>query len=698
MESTLDVAQRWQMGPEARALVILTGVLLAFGLATVYSASAIVEMQAGYGHAHLLVRQVLGMAVGIVLFAVVAKIDAEVWEKWAWPIMIASLFLLLVVILPFTVKIAPRVHGSRRYLFGSSLQPSELAKLAVVIWASMLVIKKGETLRRLTKGLLPFLVVIGALDVLVMLEPDLSTAMMFTLVLGIILFAGGVRIGHFVALGVLLIPLLYVKIERLNYVLLRMSAFFDPGAAPEVNYQLRQSLIAVGSGQIFGVGFGRGRQQYGFLPFGYDDFIAASRFCALCCAGFQDCAEGAHAIPATGGGRPHGDDGAHRVSSYRRGNRLASNDRTDAAIHFVRPIKSGAISRHDRNSRQHWQLARKGISRSEGEPACIPRASRAAMRVIFAAGGTGGHLYPGLAIARALKRADPRVEPFFIGARRGIERDVLPQVGFAFELLDLHPLYRSRPWANWKTVRGATTAWRMIGAEVRSEPPACVVGTGGYAAGLALAYATAHRIPFVLQESNTYPGITARFFSRFAAQVHLGFPEARRYISPGKSTEVFDTGNPVEPPPPDAGEKAPSRAKWGFPASGGRVLLVYGGSQGSQAMNRVVAEWIERGLSRDLFVIWATGRANYERLAHYESAQVKVRGYIAPLDAAGAAEMIKQSELTVDRLSSTVESLISNPAKLARMRQKALERARPTAAADIAAHILDLIARQQPER
>ena len=269
MESTLDVAQRWQMGPEARALVILTGVLLAFGLATVYSASAIVEMQAGYGHAHLLVRQVLGMAVGIILFAVVAKIDAEVWEKWAWPIMIASLFLLLVVILPFTVKIAPRVHGSRRYLFGSSLQPSELAKLAVVIWASMLVIKKGETLRRL------FLVVIGALDVLVMLEPDLSTAMMFTLVLGIILFAGGVRIGHFVALGVLLIPLLYVKIERLNYVLLRMSAFFDPGAAPEVNYQLRQSLIAVGSGQIFGVGFGRGRQQYGFLPFGYDDFIAA---------------------------------------------------------------------------------------------------------------------------------------------------------------------------------------------------------------------------------------------------------------------------------------------------------------------------------------------------------------------------------------------------------------------------------------
>jgi cell division protein FtsW len=275
MEAAAHVSHRWHMGAEARALVILTGVFLAFGLATVYSASAIVEMQAGLNHWNLLLRQVIGVGVGAAFFAIAAKLDAERWEDWAWPVMIVSLVLLLVVVLPFTASIAPRIHGARRYLLGGSVQPSELGKLAVILWTSMLVVKKGPALRRLTKGLLPFLVVVGALDVLVMLEPDLSTAMMFTLVMGIILFAGGVRIGHFVALGVLLIPLLYVKLERLNYVLLRMSAFFDPGAAPpEVSYQLRQSLIAVGSGQVFGVGFGRGRQQYGFLPFGYDDFIA----------------------------------------------------------------------------------------------------------------------------------------------------------------------------------------------------------------------------------------------------------------------------------------------------------------------------------------------------------------------------------------------------------------------------------------
>ncbi|HST07245.1 MAG TPA: FtsW/RodA/SpoVE family cell cycle protein, partial [Gemmatimonadaceae bacterium] len=167
MMEAATVSHRWNVGVEARALVILTAVLLAFGLATVYSASAIVEMQAGNGHAHLLVRQLMGMAVGVLLFAIAAKLDAEVWEKWAWPVMILSMFLLVVVILPFTSSIAPRIHGSRRYVFGSSLQPSELAKLAVIVWTSMLVIKKGPTLRRLTKGLLPFLVVIGTLDILV---------------------------------------------------------------------------------------------------------------------------------------------------------------------------------------------------------------------------------------------------------------------------------------------------------------------------------------------------------------------------------------------------------------------------------------------------------------------------------------------------------------------------------------------------
>lgn len=265
------------MGPEARLILLMTACLLAFGLATVYSASAILAQSKDLGSGYFFIRQLAGIAVGLVALAVFAKVDAELWSKYAWPLMLLSLFLLLLIIMPFTESIAPRIRGSRRFLVGSSLQPSELGKIAVIAWTSMLVVKKGDALRRLTKGLLPFLVVVGALDILVALEPDLSVAMMYTLIMGIILFAGGVRIGHFVVLGIVAVPLLWGQMQRLNYALLRMTAFFDPGSAPtHVSDQLKQSLIAVGSGQIFGLGFGRGRQQLGFLPLAYDDFIAGS--------------------------------------------------------------------------------------------------------------------------------------------------------------------------------------------------------------------------------------------------------------------------------------------------------------------------------------------------------------------------------------------------------------------------------------
>jgi cell division protein FtsW len=271
------IRERWRMGAEARALVLVTGALLAFGLAVMYSASAIVAVDTGHGSAYYLVRQLAGIVAGTVAFAIAAKWDAERWTRWAWPLMGASLVLMLVVVLPFTQAIAPRIHGSRRFLFGASVQPSELAKLAVVVWTAMLVVRKGDALRGLTKGVLPFVVVVGALDLLSAVEPDLSTAMLYTLLMAIVLFSGGVRIGHFLVLGALSIPLLWHEAERLHYVLLRTISFFDPGAAPaQVGYQLRQSLIAVGSGRLLGVGFGQGWQQYGFLPFPFNDFIASN--------------------------------------------------------------------------------------------------------------------------------------------------------------------------------------------------------------------------------------------------------------------------------------------------------------------------------------------------------------------------------------------------------------------------------------
>jgi UDP-N-acetylglucosamine--N-acetylmuramyl-(pentapeptide) pyrophosphoryl-undecaprenol N-acetylglucosamine transferase len=363
------------------------------------------------------------------------------------------------------------------------------------------------------------------------------------------------------------------------------------------------------------------------------------------------------------------------------------------------------------------------------------------VRILFAGGGTGGHLYPGLAIARAMRRLDTRVEPFFIGAMRGIERQVLPTTEFPFELLDLHPLYRSHPWSNWRTVKGAVSAWSRVSLIAAESHPACIVGTGGYASGIALAYGAFHRLPIAIQEQNSFPGLTTRFFSRFARQVHNGFPEASKHLSPGRHSQIFDTGNPIDPPPSPLPDRRAARAEWGFPPDGGRVMLVFGGSQGAKAINDAVARWLDGHTLKELFIIWATGEKTYHEFAALESDRVRIVPYLAPiarayaaadfaltrggamataelcawgippivvplptaaadhqtanakaLAAAGAAEFIPQSELSSERLDHSVRSLVMNPGLLAQRSAAAMSRARPKAAEDIARHILDILA------
>ncbi|HXT15785.1 MAG TPA: UDP-N-acetylglucosamine--N-acetylmuramyl-(pentapeptide) pyrophosphoryl-undecaprenol N-acetylglucosamine transferase [Gemmatimonadaceae bacterium] len=361
-------------------------------------------------------------------------------------------------------------------------------------------------------------------------------------------------------------------------------------------------------------------------------------------------------------------------------------------------------------------------------------------RIVFAGGGTGGHLYPGIAIARALVRADASVEPFFIGAQRGIERTVLPTTEFPYLLLDLHPLYRTAVWNNAKTVAGLSTSWRRLSAMVKQERPALIVGTGGYAAGLALAYAVMHRIPIVQQAGDSFPGLTARAFSRWSREIYLNFPEAARVLTSHHPGSLIDTGAPIEPPPSPRPDRAAARVKWGFPPTGGHVLLVYGGSQGSRAINEVVAEWVDRSLPENLYVIWGTGRATYEQFKHCEGPRVRVRDYLAPiseayaatdlavaragamttaelfaweipailiplptaaadhqstnavtLERAGAAIHIPQAQFTVERLDATVRKLLESPGEMDRLSAGAAARARPNAAAEIARRILHLL-------
>lgn len=362
------------------------------------------------------------------------------------------------------------------------------------------------------------------------------------------------------------------------------------------------------------------------------------------------------------------------------------------------------------------------------------------MNVFFAGGGTGGHLYPALAIARAMVAADPRVRPFFIGAKRGIEREILPTAEFPFELLDLHPLYRSQPWRNWRTATGSVTSWRKIAQIAAASPPCALVATGGYAAGVALGFAAARRIPIVIQEQNSFPGLTVRWFASRATQIHLGFPEAARQLHLSPRTQLFTSGNPIAAPIPMEQRPAPAGAedKWGFKDPARPTVLVFGGSQGAEAINRVVAEWVLNGIG-DANLIWATGRANYDKYARLDGPSVRIAPFLSPmadaycaadvavtragamttaelsawgipailvplptaaadhqtanataLSASGAAVMIRQSAFTARSLSETITLLLRTPGMLQGLREKTLMRARPNAAQDIANHILSM--------
>ncbi|MCC7053087.1 MAG: FtsW/RodA/SpoVE family cell cycle protein [Gemmatimonadaceae bacterium] len=267
------VRERWRMGVEARALLLITAILLVLGLATVYSATVIVAQQKNLTPSYYLVRQLVGAGLGIVAFAVCAKFDAERLREYAWHIMIASLVSMLLVLL-----ISSNVNGSKRFLFSHAVQPSEFAKVAVILWTAMLAAKKGEQLRRLGKGLLPFFAVNGTLAVLAILEPDVSVALFYMALMGAMLFIAGARVGHFLLIGLLVIPLAWGRMN--GYVKCRIADWRDQpravGCAQDINLQTRQSMIAIGAGRMFGVGFGEGRQQSGFLPFQYTDFIGSN--------------------------------------------------------------------------------------------------------------------------------------------------------------------------------------------------------------------------------------------------------------------------------------------------------------------------------------------------------------------------------------------------------------------------------------
>jgi cell division protein FtsW len=263
---------RW----ETRLLAVVTLVLLVFGIAATYGASSLLTVKGEAVGARFALRQLSGALIGGVLLLALSRTDYWRWRDWAWPLLLVTLGFLVIPLLPFTRAIAPSVNGARRWvdLGPLNFQPSELARLAVVIWCAMLASKKGEQVRDFRKGVVPFIVVLGGVAVLIMLEPNLSMATLVALLGGVVLFTAGARIGHFLILAALGMLAVFHQIKDAQYRLARLLTFLNPGEGTlEGGFQIHQSLVGIGSGRLFGLGFGEGQQKLGYLPYAYSDFL-----------------------------------------------------------------------------------------------------------------------------------------------------------------------------------------------------------------------------------------------------------------------------------------------------------------------------------------------------------------------------------------------------------------------------------------
>jgi cell division protein FtsW len=263
---------RW----ETRLLGLVTAALLVFGVAATYGAASLVTLQgqnAGMGFA---LRQLSGAVVGGALLLLASRLDYYRWRQLAWPLLLLTVIFLLIPLLPFTRSIAPSINGARRWidLGPINFQPSEVARLVVVIWCAMLASKKGQQVREFKKGVLPFLLILGVVAILILLEPNLSMATLVALLGGLILFTSGAKIGHFALVTGLGMILIFQQIRDAQYRLARLVTFLNPGdATTEAGFQIHQSLVGIGSGRLLGVGFGEGQQKLGYLPYAYSDFL-----------------------------------------------------------------------------------------------------------------------------------------------------------------------------------------------------------------------------------------------------------------------------------------------------------------------------------------------------------------------------------------------------------------------------------------
>jgi cell division protein FtsW len=218
-------------------------------------------------------KQMIAMGAGAVALIACTMIPSALYRRFAYPLLALSFIILVLVLVP---GVGVNRGGARRWITfpGFAFQPSELAKLALVFYLAHSMAKKEQMIRSFSVGVLPHLIVFGLFAGMLLLEPDFGTALMLSMLLYFMLFIGGARVHHLVGTGLMALPVLIYVFTKADYRIRRLMSFLDPWSdAAGSGFHVIQSLIAFGSGQIWGRGLGESRQKLFYLPEAHTDFV-----------------------------------------------------------------------------------------------------------------------------------------------------------------------------------------------------------------------------------------------------------------------------------------------------------------------------------------------------------------------------------------------------------------------------------------
>ena len=288
------------------------------------------------------------------------------------------------------------------------------------------------------------------------------------------------------------------------------------------------------------------------------------------------------------------------------------------------------------------------------------------MRYLISGGGTGGHIFPAISIANALREADPEAEFLFVGALGRMEMERVPQAGYPIVGLPVRGFNRAQPWKNISVVFDLLRSMRMARRLIRDFRPDVGIGVGGYASGAAMKVAAKMGVPILLQEQNGFAGVTNKLLKDDAKKICVAYEGMERFFPADK---IVLTGNPVRQ---DLirGSKAAGieylQKEYGVAFSAERpILLVIGGSLGARTVNEAMLAGIRTLLAEGIQVVWQTGKNYYDRIR--PSLPADAQGLVVAPFLTNMPDLYAAADLVVSRAGASSISelcLLGKPAVL----------------------------------